>query len=271
MDFTINERSMYPVTGDSLSFLPDYASGHLDRVAAMLPPPAPVMEVGPVDTVSLVHNLPFEVSLVALLAAYCFVIYYYRGCILSLLRLMHNKAYAEKVYAEQTFFFRVFLRLMGGLGVWVYSMAIVKAVDMIWGIPVTAALPPWAVQWMVVFVAVAVALVEVCQRVAIGLIGAVTRDTGTIGPLLYMRRVLNATAVVLLTPLLVFCLSPGAGEAVFAAGGSVVVAGLLLLFFVRSYVFFARRGVSILNWFLYLCAVEWFPVSFFVLAIVRNL
>ena len=43
-----------------------------------------------------------------------------------------------------------------------------------------------------------------------------------------------------------------------------------LLYLAKSYRFFVARDVSILQWILYLCAVELFPISFFVLVVARN-
>ena len=222
------------------------------------------------DGPSPIYGLPYQISLVALFVLYCLVIYYYRSSIFSLFKSMRNKAYAKKVYTEQTYFFRNFLRLMNGMGIWVYSMVIVKAIDW-YGKPIGAdLLPEWSVEWSVVFVAAAVAITEGYQRLAIGLISAVTRCTDLTGPIIYLRRILNAVAVILLTPLLLLSLTPGLGGTVFVLLAAALILLLVCHFLFRSYIVFVGQEISLLNWFLYLCVVEWFPVSFFILAAIRN-
>ena len=53
-------------------------------------------------------------------------------------------------------------------------------------------------------------------------------------------------------------------------GVATVSAILYLTYLTKSYRFFVKRDVSIMQWILYLCTVEFFPVSFFVLAVLRG-
>ncbi len=229
------------------------------------------VQASPLYDTSLVHNVVFETSLVALFVVYCLVVYFYRGCIVSLFKLMHNRAYALKVYEEQTYFFRVFLNLMSGLCVWVYGLIVVRVVDLFGGTILSEAIPMGLRSWIVPCVVLAIALIGAYQRLMIGLIGSVTRDEAMIGQLLYLRRVIHGLAVVLLTPLLLLCLDPGFGETIFVVASAVVITILMFVFLSRSYLLFVHRGVSILNWFLYLCGVEAFPISFFVLIVAKNI
>ena len=50
----------------------------------------------------------------------------------------------------------------------------------------------------------------------------------------------------------------------------ILAVGLYMLYLTKSYRFFAARNVSILQWILYLCTVEFFPISFFVLVFIRE-
>lgn len=55
--------------------------------------------------------------------------------------------------------------------------------------------------------------------------------------------------------------------------GTITLYGIVTLYLTyltKSYRFFVKRDVSIMQWILYLCTVEFFPVSFFVLAVLRG-
>lgn len=90
--------------------------------------------------------------------------------------------------------------------------------------------------------------------------------------LYYLKKLVCSFGTIILTPvLLLFALSSegyGAetiGRAILTVAGSVV-----LVFLWKSLRLFAQQKVSILYWFLYLCAVEILPVSFIVLLVVKN-
>ena len=87
----------------------------------------------------------------------------------------------------------------------------------------------------------------------------------------FMNRIFSAFAYTLLTPLfLVVALVPAEEARAALIGVAAVSAILYLTYLTKSYRFFVKRDVSIMQWILYLCTVEFFPVSFFVLAVLRG-
>ena len=76
--------------------------------------------------------------------------------------------------------------------------------------------------------------------------------------------------VVFLCPLILLFLlaSPDTGH-ILSFGILILGGALLLLYLKESLMLFLSKKISILHWFLYLCAVEIFPVSFVWLSLTR--
>ena len=103
------------------------------------------------------------------------------------------------------------------------------------------------------------------------IIGGVIRNDLFFEKLRFTIRIFSSFIYILLTPLfLVVALTEGPGIDRLLHGTAVFAAALYLLYLAKSYRFFVARDVSILQWILYLCAVELFPISFFVLVVARN-
>ena len=103
------------------------------------------------------------------------------------------------------------------------------------------------------------------------IVGLVTRNEAFLAEHRFMNRIFSAFAYTLLTPLfLVVALVPAEEVRAALIGVAAVSAILYLTYLTKSYRFFVKRDVSIMQWILYLCTVEFFPVSFFVLAVLRG-
>ena len=68
--------------------------------------------------------------------------------------------------------------------------------------------------------------------------------------------------------LLFLLTSPDTGH-ILSFGILILGGALLLLYLKESLMLFLSKKISILHWFLYLCAVEIFPVSFVWLSLTR--
>ncbi|MFQ8805566.1 MAG: DUF4271 domain-containing protein [Alistipes indistinctus] len=85
-----------------------------------------------------------------------------------------------------------------------------------------------------------------------------------------MSHLSGSVSFLILTPFfLLFALGDGSSTTFFIYLTITIVAALYLLYLGKSYRFFIERNVSILQWILYLCTVEWFPVSLLLLEAMR--
>lgn len=130
---------------------------------------------------------------------------------------------------------------------------------------------PLTADTAVAAVAAAVALIVGYRCLIVRIVGLVTRNEAFLAEHRFMNRIFSAFAYTLLTPLfLVVALVPAEEARAALIGVAAVSAILYLTYLTKSYRFFVKRDVSIMQWILYLCTVEFFPVSFFVLAVLRG-
>lgn len=108
------------------------------------------------------------------------------------------------------------------------------------------------------------------QSALLFLSGAVTLNRPLVGRLQYLRRVYLASTVLLVAPALLFyaLATPRAGFfwITLAAIESIITS---ILYLIGSLNLFLAKKISILYWFLYLCAVEIFPLSLLWLLVQR--
>lgn len=220
---------------------------------------------------SLVNNYAFEVLLVGIFLLFCYLIYNFRGSILLLARMLVLRITPEKVFEEQTLFFKQFMTLCSLLGVLVVTGFIVKVGD---GMGLDRFLPatsPLIYHGAVLAVLVAVGVIWVYKYLLLKLIGGITRSGDFFRQHGFLTHLYGAVVYLILTPLLLMFSFGSERESrvlFWIILGLLALVGLLYLS--KSYRFFVERKVSTLQWILYLCAVEIFPVSLFVLAGLRQ-
>lgn len=101
-------------------------------------------------------------------------------------------------------------------------------------------------------------------------VGGVTLTSGFTTQLIRIKRGYAALGAIILAPvILLFALSPLGSDTIWAG---LLTAGWLITFLLylrETFALFISKKVSILLWFLYLCAVEIFPVTLLWLLVVR--
>lgn len=108
------------------------------------------------------------------------------------------------------------------------------------------------------------------QQLMLFLIGQLTITRELMRNLMQTKLLVFGVTTLVATPLLLLALfcSPDEGQVWLYLLG-VVSLGALFLFLKESFALFLSKKISILHWFLYLCAVECFPISLIVLLVIR--
>lgn len=126
----------------------------------------------------------------------------------------------------------------------------------------------------VVIALVTVAVVAAIALFQVGLLrlsGAVVLEQRLTSHLVAIKFNYAALGTLLVAPLtLVYLLTPPEQAGVFFYAILAVAGVLLILFLKESVSLFLSERVPLLHWFLYLCIVELFPVSFFFVLATRN-
>lgn len=221
----------------------------------------------------LTDNYPYEILTLFAFILFCYIFYNYRNSIVLLFSaLVRKKISTEKPMEEKTQFFRQFSFFSALLGILTAGGMVVRTGEYFGAAKLVAPgmlarIAPWTAPAALA----AILLIVLYKYLVIRTIGFLTENRAFFGAHSALSRFFSSAASLVVTPFFLLTAlneGPAAGPLI---GISIGICTLLYLFYlIKSYHFFTERGVSILQWFLYLCTVEFFPVSFFILLIVRN-
>lgn len=118
--------------------------------------------------------------------------------------------------------------------------------------------------------AAAVAATVAYQRLLLAAIGFISRSREFVDAVVYVKKTFFAAVALIVAPLfIVSSLSFGDGRIWWFRIIAALCCIVALLFMKETCILFVRKKVSILQWFLYLCAVEAFPLSLVFASIAR--
>lgn len=220
---------------------------------------------------ALTGNPVYSVIVILCLCAYCLLIYRFRNQAFTLANLFRGKLYVNKLLDEQNFTFETFLRLLIILGMALTGISAIKLTDTYLK-GQAAALPGWTILILPAITWILLMAVWFYQNISLKIAGWLSANEKLTSHLKSLRRLIIGLSLLLLSPVMMFfsLADEAAAQAVLwvlAAGASVLF--IFLLF--RTYMLFMQQKISILYWFLYLCTVEIFPLSFLVLLALKNI
>ena len=199
--------------------------------------------------------------------------YRYGNSIVQVFKIFFRQFSFEKAFEEQSLFFRQFLSLttvwclllgcgllIRLIGTFMPESAAVRN-DFIFSSPDATILIALAAGGSIV----------AYRRIVVRTVAALIRKEDFFREYRFETQIFLALACCLLTPpFLVIALSSESWARNLSYGVAALTVLFVLLYLVRSCRFFVERKVSILRWILYLCVVEIFPISFFILAVSRG-
>lgn len=221
---------------------------------------------------SLTANTPFQGLVLLLAAVFALLVSHNLAEVrLLLARISHDSSVGPHLSeGPGSNGFTRFLNIMTTLGILFVGILAVKYADQFITPSQFERLPSSAIFGLSLLVALIFWAIICYQWLALRLSGAVTHTQPLISQLFFLKRTFFSFAIVIASPiLLLYALCPrGTGEAWFF----VVVIQLAItaiLYLWESLNLFISKKISILHWFLYLCAVEIFPLSLLWLLAVR--
>lgn len=232
----------------------------------------PVWSVEGGTGTSLVAEPTFQLFVLLLAAIYILFIRANVGNISMLLsKTARDVTSRHKIFSDQGIGYSHFLNQALIVGVLFIGVLAVKFCDL-WTPPsILSMLSPGAVMAMPVIMISLFCIFVIYEITLLWVVGGVTLSQPFIEELVYLKRVYLTLTVVAISPtILLFALSArneGVGLLYFIAVEAVVV---LVMFLKETLALFIHKKISILNWFLYLCAVEIFPVSLLWLMLIRS-
>lgn len=218
------------------------------------------------DTSPMVNNYYFVGSVMLLFAVFCYLVYNYRQSVSELL----SEGFTDRILKGRSLVFLRFLAYGLGMSLLLGALVLVKTADVSAVDSALSGLPGWAYAAAVPTVYILLMLYVVYRRSVSGLIGKVTFSEQTLGQYRLLSRISLLVSVFLITPVfLLLVFSRDTYDYLFVWLMAGMAASLYLVYLVRSLIFFRQKKVSIVHWFLYLCAVEFLPLSFVLVTAVR--
>lgn len=279
--------------GRTAAHIPDSLSGapipH-DSVYTAITAPDPALHVfgegSRLDTADVIfsaghhsftQDVPYQLAVLAMLAFFLYVMTRYRAEALQLFRLMFGRKREGRSADDQQSVLSAFVNYMAALFIAGLGIAVTRGFD-VWtnsAVYDTAAAIPDAFISFPLLIALAVMLaagvIMALQLIILKAAGSITFNDVFIGRLLWQRRIFTATLAVAAVPLAIVMAMASVQVALWLGYALLTLSVIMTLWFaVRSLKLFMEQKVSILFWFLYLCAVEIMPVSFFVLFAARG-
>ena len=220
----------------------------------------------------LTENVVFESLVIVCFAAYCLLVFHYKRYILASLTIFKGKSFTDKLLDESSKVFGKFINSAILLSLLTLALSTVKFIDIGYGARVTEYLPGWGVAGLGLGLWGAIVLIVAYQQVMLKAVGGLTLDQPFAEKLISLKKIVLAlTAVVVVPAFLLFALSAHQWARPLGVIIAVELSLIFILFMFKSYILFMDQKISILLWFLYLCAVEIFPVSIIVLLILKNI
>lgn len=204
--------------------------------------------------------------LLSLFFLYILHVYRYRDYIAMMFNASAVKGHLSQLVEDQAVSFRTFLRSASGVALLALLAILLKAA-LVWDaadpvISLPAAFDPYLLP-----VAIGLILsVWLYKRIATGIIAGLSANYEEMGKIRLFGRMLFVLSFAVLTPVVLLCGLSDPKQYPILFGIFIILLIIILLHYLwKSFSFFVARKISILQWFLYLCAVEIMPISFFIL------
>lgn len=223
-------------------------------------------------TQSLTDNAVFQGFVLLLAAAYALLLYYNLGNIRALLsRITRDTAAGKRLFDDMGGNgFTRFLNTTTAIGMLFLGIMAVKYGDSLMPAPLLGVLSHGAVLALSLLATGACAAVVLYQWTAVRIAAAVTCTQPFVAQLQLLRKTYFSLAVIVISPfLLLFALCPRGTGGVWFLLIVIELTVTVLLYLWEALNLFLSKKISILHWFLYLCVVEVFPLSFLWLVAVR--
>lgn len=156
------------------------------------------------------------------------------------------------------------------LGVITLSLCALRGFGL-WGQTALAGIADSAAVWVVVLTVLAAITVMLIYQYGVVFLSASVCERSDIGrALIGIKSLYLAVGFVATIPFgILFLLWQSAPSIVAIIGGGLCALIALIIFVKETFLFFVGQKISILHWFLYLCALEIFPMSLILAPILR--
>ena len=221
--------------------------------------------------VKMTESFAYHGIILAVFILLAYLIHSYRSSLAIVFKVQAGRLSEGKVFDEQSLFFKKFLVRSRLFCVLLISGLLIR-------IGTWLQVESWIPRQMFrrddllcLAVVLMVSAVVIYRWIVMKIVGKIIRNESFFSMLRFSNSIISVFSCLLLAPFfLIVMLSDGKMIDNTLYVTILLAAGLYMLYLTKSYRFFTTRNVSILQWILYLCTVEFFPISFFILVFMRD-
>lgn len=212
----------------------------------------------------------FSGLLVLLFCFYTILICRYRNNIGLLFKAVTLRVSSEAVSDQQSLLFRRFVNGANWMGAFAI-LAIIMKLYLIFYLEEGSVIPVLLDRLLPLIAVGSVVAVFVYRLLAHLIMLAINKDAEMVKEIKGFNKIVFAASAMVFVPLvMVYGFLPWNSSLEVLSVVLLPVLVPFLYYAYKSYQLFVRRKLSILQWFLYLCAVEILPISYFVLLVLRD-
>jgi hypothetical protein len=227
-------------------------------------------EIRPAAASDPANQAALQGMLFVVFAMFAVLVYQFRGFVPGLFSMAVNGSRMNSAAQDRSILFRIFIGTANGMGILALTAALTALyLESGTGDPFPE---PFRFFNRAVALVIVAAIASIClyRYLLHRLIVWVAGSRDLIRELSNLNKIVFAVASVIGVPLLlIFGFRYQTGENTVAWFLAIFLSFFLLYYLIETFRFFVVRKISLLQWFLYLCAVEFLPVSWFVLLAVR--
>lgn len=205
------------------------------------------------------------------LCLWCWMIYWFRDQVSICLKSLVKFKSEDKHTAEHGHLYNGFVNFAAGVMIAAAGIMVVKTASDTVDVQQLSMLPGWFTPTAAILVAVLVAAVTALKFVILELAGKLTFSEEMTGKLVQAKKShIAAVAALAVPPILLYSGLNPIWDGVLVYIIVIEVVAVVAIFVIKTCILFVQQKVSLLIWFLYLCAVEILPLSLAVLLVVKN-
>ena len=216
------------------------------------------------------NELALNGMAVLLFLLFSFLVFRHRPSVRLLFHSLAAKGQFTQLITEQSVSFRLFIRearLVGFLALLTVSFRC----GLIWSDLPAWGFPENAEDFLLPLLAAVLLATLLYKRILLWIVAVLSRKDNRVECIRAFNKTWFTITTLILSPAILCCVLANPEEQKIAfAVFFILLTFSALYYLIKSFSFFVSLKISILQWILYLCAVEIWPISFFVLFVRRG-
>ena len=217
-------------------------------------------------------SILLKVLTIVILALYAFCIHYFKGYLEICVLALFKPKTLEKYMGERSYIFDAFIKLLVITGILTLSLTTLTILELLTPSVTSGIISASSTNIKVVTILAINVVLYIYKIIIISIVGKLTyHDSLSKYLIRYLNLRLITSALIIAPIYLLLFQSFGIWQTILLYMIAAILILMLFFLYFNSYRVFIQQKVSVLYWFLYLCTVEFLPISFALILVGKNL